>query len=212
MNQKLYSTLVRSLQNRQQSVNGPERCRRNNNFKNQNTGKKKRDHKPSLVSTSAPQPVRGIMRDTGRSESRRENCKSHLHVKGKNNEAETLSSRQQKPGSHFPLQSKGKQGARVVLDGCWDNETDGLTAPCPRNSVMSKLTPGHKPDREVLESLEGCVIIGTLAKHDNRLAGFKKPSLLDSWAWRFVPRNRFFNLLFCSGWATKGHLSKNQDS
>lgn len=81
-------------------------------------GKRRETTNHHFVSTSAPQPERGIMRDTGRSESRRENCKSHLHVKGKNNEAETLSSRQQKPGSHFPLQSKGKQGARVVLDGC----------------------------------------------------------------------------------------------
>lgn len=68
----------------------------------------------------------------------------------------------------------------MVLDSCLDNETDGLTAPCPRNSVMSKLTTGHKPDTEVLKSLGGCVIIGTLAKHGNRLAGFKKPSLPDS--------------------------------
>lgn len=86
---------------------------------------------------------------------------------------EKLSSRQQNQGvpSHGRAKENKEQG--VVLLGCLDNQTDGLTAPCLRNSLMFKLTTGHKPTIGTLKSLEGCVTIGTLAKHnDNRR--FKK--------------------------------------
>lgn len=54
----------------------------------------------------------------------------------------------------------------MVLDGCLDNQTDGLTALRLRYSVMFKLTTGHKPNTETLETLEGSVAAGTWTTHD----------------------------------------------
>lgn len=83
--------------------------------------------------------------------------------------AETLPSRQQKPGVPSHGKAKENKAQGVVLLGCLDNQTDGLTAPCLRNCLMFKLTIGHKPTTGTLKRLEGCVTIGTLAKHnDNR--------------------------------------------
>ena len=70
-----------------------------------------------------------------------------------------------KPGSHSHCKAKENKEQEVVLGSCLDNQTDGLTAPCLRKSVMFKLRIGHRPNTGTLKSLEECATIGTLAKH-----------------------------------------------